>query len=147
MNPAYEILALQARIERLERDLAAVPSRFAGGSSEPAVYTLEIIDGNTLSDAVTVGGVWASSPVTSVPDAYDPDIDDTFIDGICRANLYRDNELVGKVLVAHYSGNGSPLVLALPAGLVVETDGTPITLPIDGTDPVESVNLYVPYNP
>lgn len=118
-----------------------------GGSAEPAVYTLEIISGQTLSDAVTLGGVWSAIELTDVPDPYDPDVDTTFVDGICRANLYRDNVLIGKVLVAHYSGNGSPLTLALPAGLVVETDSSPITLPVFLSDPAETVTLYVPYNP
>ncbi len=138
---------LRAEVARLKRQVEQRPmiSVGGGGAANP-ILSLQILGGNILSDAITDGIVWAASPVTSVPTHYDPDVDTTFIDGIGYAVLYSDGAFVGNVLVAHYSGNGSPLQLALAAGMTVRAQTT-VSLPVDATDPVEFITAYVPWNP
>lgn len=129
------------------------PLRLRGNEilrQEPGVgsglYTLEIDRGNTLSDGVTLGIKWASPAPTTVPTLYDPAVDTAFVDGIGRATLRIDGVSQGKVLVAHYDGNGSPLNLALFQGQVVLTSPATLALPLV-SDASQSVTLYIPQTP
>lgn len=140
-------MAAQAKSARNEREaqrLPVIPPKPALGSS--SIYTLEIDRGNTLSDGSTLGIKWASPAPTTVPSLYDPTVTSSFVDGIGRATLRINGVSQGFVLVAHYTGNGSPLTLALFSGQVVLTSAATVTLPLSG-DPTQTVTLYVPQTP
>jgi hypothetical protein len=146
MNTEREIQQLWRELKDLRASIAQRPLRVAPGGSV-ALYQLYIIGGNTLSDSVTDGIVYEAAGLVEVPDLYDPDIDTTFIDGIGRAELYINGVAeASNVLVAHYDGNGGPLVRALFADQVVLTTASTVTLPLD-SDPTQTVTLYVPASP
>ncbi len=135
--------------EELRRELARTRQELAqrplfgggGGSAANPIYTLQIIGGNTLDDAVTDGIKYESTPIADVPSLYDPDVDTTFVDGIGRAALFIDGVLqTGYVLVLHDSSGGS-IVDALFADDICLTTPTTTSLPLAG-DPTQSVSLY-----
>ena len=136
---------LTAEVRALRQELTQRPLRGGGGGSS-ALYTLDIDRGNTLSDGSTLGIKWASPAPTTVPSLYDPTVTSSFVDGIGRATLRINGVSQGLVLVAHYTGNGSPLTLALRQGLVVVSSPATVSLPLLG-DPTQSVTLYVPQTP
>lgn len=145
MISSREFNALVREVGLLRQELAQRPLRGGGGGSS-SLYTLEIDRGNTLSDGSTLGIKWASPAPTTVPSLYDPTVTSSFVDGIGRATLRINGVSQGLVLVAHYSGNGSPLTLALFSGQVVLTSAATVALPLSG-DPTQSVTLYVPQTP
>lgn len=136
---------LEREVRRLRQEIAQRPIKPPKGSTL-ATYTLSIIGGNTLSDGVTDGIVWESGGVLTVPSAYNPAVDTSFIDGIGRASLYVNYTYQGTVLVAHYAGNGSPLTLALFADDVVVTSAATISVEVSGGGG-STVTCYVPYTP
>lgn len=141
------IRALQQEIRWLKRELAARPIKKKGGGASAGVYILQIDRGNTLSDGSTLGIKWSSSALTTVPSLYDPTVDTSFVDGIGRATLIINGATqTNKVLVAHYSGNGSPLSIALFQGDIVLSSSSLVTLPL-ASDATQTVSLYVPYTP
>lgn len=118
-----------------------------GGSGASPNLRLEVVDGNTLSDGVTLGGKWATPAPTTVPSLYNPNVDSSFIDGIFRAHLYMDDVLQADlVLVAHWDGNSSPLIRAVSAGQSLGTTSALITLPLV-SDPTKTLSFYVPTVP
>ncbi len=145
---AQQIQAVAQTVDRLAAQkepniINAVP--VGGGSS--VLYTLQIDRGNTLSDGSTLGIKWASPAPTTVPSLYDPNVTSAFIDGIGRATLYINGVAQsGYVLVAHYTGNGSPLTLALVQNEICITTGATISLPLV-SDSTKSVALYIPQSP
>lgn len=146
MSDRQQVAELRREIAHLKDQIAKRPLKSKGGVTS-AIYTLEIDRGNVLSDAVTLGIVWASSAPTSVPSLYNPNVDTSFIDGIGRATLYINNTAQsGYVLVAHYSGNGSPLTLALSQTQLVLTSAATVSLPLV-SDATQTVTLYVPLTP
>ena len=145
MTHERRIVDLEREVRRLRQSQAQrIVKPPKGGSS--ALYTLEIDRGNTLSDGSTLGIKWASPAPTTVPSLYDPTVTSSFIDGIGRATLRMNGTSLGLVLVAHYTGNGSPLTLALRSGQVVATSATVTTLPLV-SDATQSVSLYIPQTP
>lgn len=136
---------LEREVRALRQAQAQRPIKPPKGSSS-ALMTLEIDRGNTLSDAVTLGIKWASPAPTTVPSLYDPTVTSSFVDGIGRATLRINGTSQGFVLVAHYTGNGSPLTIALITGQVCLTSGATISLPLV-SDATQSVTLYVPQTP
>lgn len=131
-------------IRKLRQELAQRPIKPPKGSPS-AIYTLDIDRGNTLSDGVTLGIKYASAP-SSVPSLYDPTVTSSFIDGVGRATLRINGVSQGFVLVAHYTGTGSPLQLALFQGQIVVSSPATVTLPLV-SDATQSVTLYVPQSP
>ncbi len=136
----YVIMARLGTFQSINYAIA----RIAGGSS--SLYTLTIDRGNTLSDGSTLGIKWTSPAPTTVPTLYDPTVDSSFIDGVGRATLKIDNVSLGLVLVAHYTGNGSSLTLAVWQNQIHATSPATITLPL-ASDPTQTVSLYVPHTP
>ncbi len=98
MSAYNDIASLKSHVERLERELSHLPSRWAGAA--PTRFTvIKITGGNTLATG-QAGIKYSSSAITTVGSDYDPDVDTSFIDGIGRADLYIDGVLqTGKVLV------------------------------------------------
>ena len=144
MNYDREIAALRAELRRLRHEVYQRPIKPPKTIS--GVYTLTIDRGNTLSDGSTLGIKWAGTAPTTVPSLYDPNVDTAYIDGIGRATLRINGSSQGFVLVTHYTGNGSPLNLALVQNQVVETSAATISLPL-ASDATQSVLLFVPYSP
>jgi hypothetical protein len=140
---AEALWSMQARIDRLERELSGIPSRWAGGA-DSSLKILQIIGGQTLSTG-QAGIKYSSSAIASVPSAYDPEVDTTFIDGIGRAYLYVDGALQAtRVLVANYNGNGSPIDFALLGGSGdYAYTATTVAIPISGGGGT-TVTCYVP---
>jgi hypothetical protein len=137
---------LEAEVRRLRQAQAQRVVKPPKGSASSALLTLEIDRGNTLSDGVTLGIKWASPAPTTVPSLYDPTVTSSFVDGIGRATLRSNGTSLGLVLVAHYTGNGSPLTLSLFQNQVVLTSTATLTLPLV-SDATQSVTLYVPQTP
>jgi hypothetical protein len=137
---------LRRELARVKQELAQRPLFGGGGAGAPnTIYTLQIIGGNTLDDAVTDGVKYVGT-LTDVPSIYDPDVDTTFVDGIGRAALFIDGVLQsGNVLVLHDSSGGS-IVDALFADDICLSSPATVSLPLSG-DPTQSVTLYRVYTP
>jgi hypothetical protein len=99
-----QVADLQKRANVEEREGVRVPLIPArGGASVFTQRTVQIIGGNTLTTG-QAGCKYVSSPITSVPTAYDPAVDTSFIDGICVGNLFENGIATGtKVLVLNDS--------------------------------------------
>lgn len=124
----------QKRREKQEQS-RNLPSRWQGSVSEQLL--LVIIGGNTLETGQD--GVAYTASVTSVPSAYDPNEDDTFIDGIGRATLYRNGvEQEDKVLVIN-SDDGSFRNAAFENDPFA-TSGA-ISIPVSGGGTVQAYTL------
>ncbi len=136
---------MEREIRRLRQALAQRPLKPPKGGSS-VLYTIVIDRGNTLSDGSTLGIKWAAVAPTTVPSLYNATTDTSFVDGIGRGTLYQNATSLGLVLVANYTGNGSPLTLALRAGQTVATTASTLSLPLV-SDATQSVTLYIPYPP
>lgn len=110
----------------------------------PAAMILTITGGNTLADAVTLG-IKKVSTISSVPSAYDPNVDTTFIDGIGRGTLELDGVAQsGFVLIVNDGRLASPVTFALFATGRVACFAVSSIL-ISGSATGASVTVYVPY--
>ena len=56
--------------------------------SRGAPYMFVLIEGGNTLDSGEDGVIFVDTTIASVPSAYDPNTDDTFIDGIGRGTLY-----------------------------------------------------------
>jgi hypothetical protein len=145
MNVWQDIQKLWRAVERLRQDVLLRPLKSGGGSASK-VYTIRILGGNTLSDGSTPGIKFSSSAITSVPSAYDPDVDTSFIDGIGRGILFiNGTQQSGNVLIVHHSTGGSGLTLAIPESNVVLTNTATVSIPVAGDPNGATVSCYVPY--
>ncbi len=98
MKLIRDLNGMQAQIDRLEREIAHLPSRWSGGGAQPFTV-VKITGGNTLVTGQD-GIKYSSSAITTVGADYDPDVDTSFADGIGRGDLYINGVLqTGKVLV------------------------------------------------
>ncbi|HEX3134083.1 MAG TPA: hypothetical protein VHX44_10940 [Planctomycetota bacterium] len=83
-----------------------IPSRFAGGST---LNNVLIIDKGNILETGQDGCLFAEDPITEVPSAYDPEVDDSFIDGICRGWVIIDGVLQdGYVLILNDGSSSYP---------------------------------------
>ncbi len=101
---------LLERIDRLERAIKQVPSRFRRGGGASDILELDIIDGQTVEATTPIYGIKRfSGTLTTVPSAYDPNGVGatpglfTATDGIGRARLYTNGVSGTLVLVLHDS--------------------------------------------
>lgn len=141
-----EFDALRREVHRLRSDLARRPARPNPGGGIAAVYTLRITGGNVLSDGSTQGIRWASPAITSVPSAYNPNVDTSFIDGIGRGILFIDGtQQSGFVLIAHHAGNGTGLTIALPTTNEVLTSQVTVAIAVAGDPDGATVSCYLPF--
>lgn len=123
MIPQQMFDEMLRKIRDLERQMKGIPSRFAGGGSVPSFSVGNIIGGNTLTSG-QAGINYSSSQITSVPTAYNPDTDTTFITGIGRADYYVDSvKQTSKILIVNCAGVGSPWAKALLGGIMVRIIG------------------------
>jgi hypothetical protein len=139
---------VQQNIRRLWQEVRMRPLRVKGGGAATGVYTLAIVDGNTLSDGSTLGIVYESGGVYTVPAIYDPNAVGPFsaIDGIGRATLYINGiAQTGYVLVVHDGGSGA-ITNALFAGDLCLSSANTVSIPLD-TDPTQTITAYRPYTP
>lgn len=97
-----------------------LPSRWQGGRAAPYMV-LVVIDGNTL-ETDQDGAVFAEEEITELPADYDPETDDSFIDGIFRAWLKVDGITQEKRVLAVNDGSGS-WQNCLEAGARIFTNG------------------------
>jgi len=94
---------------------------------------ITIDKGNTLEEGSD--GILYEATVASVPSAYDPDVTDTFIDGVGRGTLYIHGVAqTGYVLVVN--SDAGTFRNALVQGDVVWV-GNPIPMPVDGGGSVQ----------
>lgn len=110
-----EAAELWAEIRRLRREVAQrviKPPKGAGGS---VTKRIAIVEGNTLATGQD-GIVYEASEITSVPSAYDPSTDTSFIDGIGRGILYVNGVSQGYVLVVNDGRSGSVINFDLLGG-------------------------------
>lgn len=135
-----EIRRLQAENRRLWQEMYKRPIKVKGGGGSSPTSIIQIVGGNTLSDGATPGIEWSNTTLTSVPSLYDPTVDTSFVTGIGRGYLYVDGTNTGLVLIANYSGNGSPTTLAAVQGQNF-LGGPTVSLPLV-SDPTQGVTLY-----
>jgi hypothetical protein len=130
---------MQAEIGRLRRELDQRPL-ISVGSASVKFQVANIIGGNTLSTGQS-GINYSASQITTVPSAYDPDIDVAFIDGIGRATYYINGTLqTSNILIANCASIGSPMSRSLLAGVMVRVIST--TSILVGAGP-STVTAYV----
>ncbi len=144
-NYRREIDSLRREVRKLRQMIVQRPVKAPRGAFAP-VYTLQITGGNVLSDGSTQGIIRSSSSVTSVPSAYNPNVDTSFIDGIGRGVLFIDGtQQSGFVLIAHHAGANTGLTLALPTGNLVLTSPATVQIPISGDPNNAAVTCYLAY--
>lgn len=124
----------------LERQ-RGMPSRWAGGATD--VKRIQMVGGNTLATG-QAGIKYASSEITSVPSAYDPEVDTSFIDGIGRGLLFVNGAYVGYVLVVNDGRSGSVINFDLLGGSSADIGdaGTVVDIPVSGGGDA-TVSCYV----
>ncbi len=104
MDSAREIRALQRQVSDLKRRADQRP--ILTTSKTTAVRRIYIEDGNEL-DTTQLGIAYEGTLIDEVPSAYDPDVDDSFIDGIGRGTLEVNGVLQsGFVLVVNDTRSG-----------------------------------------
>lgn len=142
-----DIREIQREQRRMWAEIYQRPIKVkGGGGSVQHVYQLVIIGGNLLSDGITEGIKYSSSPIVDVPAIYDPEVDTSFVDGIGRGYLYIDGVLQTlRVLILHDSSAGA-ITTALFSGDLCIANVSPTTLPLD-SDPSQTVTLWRPLTP
>ena len=104
------------------------------------VYLLFVTGGNSLTNSSLSGIKHSSSEIASVPSAYDPNVDTTFIDGIGRGILSINGVTQsGYVLIVNDTRGTLPV--ALVAGDTFYSGG-PVYIPVSGSSPAASVTAY-----
>lgn len=90
----------EARQRRITLETSRnIPSRFAGGAVDD-MYII-VMGGNEL-DTGEDGCKWVDT-LDEVPAAYDPNVDDSFVDGVARGRLFiNGEEQDDKVLLFNY---------------------------------------------
>lgn len=115
INTHRDIQRLQDQVQKLERELNHLPSRWAGGGVRSPVKKLVIIDGATVysAGAITYYGIDQQLLITEVASLWDPNGvgttpgDFTAEPGIGRAYLYIDGVLQDDlVLCVHDTRSG-----------------------------------------
>lgn len=119
------IKELRGEVERLRRRMEQRPV-LSTAKGSIIDRTIIIIGGNVIT-ADPFDGIKYVTDVTSVPSAYDPNVDTSFIDGIGRGTLYIDNiAQTDKVLIVNDSrgGGGDTLIPSdrIYAGAAVQID-------------------------
>lgn len=129
------VSALERQVEAMAARLAMVPSVWAPASPVVPRRTLRIIGGQTILATPALLGIRCATTLT-LSQAYNPDTDATYPDGLGRAWLYEDGILMGRVLVRHdVAAYGLPLLAGQPVSA-----GASVTLTYDpggGGDKVE----------
>ncbi len=133
MSYEKEIAQLWREIKELRAGLAQRPLRVAPGGSV-TLRRIVVIGGQTLATGQD-GIKYSVDEITEVPDAYDPDVDTAFIDGIGVGNMYLNGILSGKVLIV--LDNRQTLInFDLLGGDAYLADRfeplDPVTIPVDG---------------
>lgn len=124
------IRELQQEIIQLRRRMEQRPVIFTT-KAQANYYTVAILDGNTI-DTGQDGIKYYEGEIASVPSQYDPDVDDSFTDGIGRGTLYKNGVAQdGYVLVVN-DDRGS-FQNALVVGDVIYAGG-PVHIPVSGGD-------------
>lgn len=134
MSRSSEIMALQRRVAELSRRLDNRP--ILGYQAPRAQYRLvQVVSGQTLGTG-QIGVKYKTTPITSVPTAYDPNATSSFVDGIGRGILYIDNlPQSGYVLILNDST--CPILRVLVAGDFISTlAAIDMTVDAGGTVPV-----------
>lgn len=96
----------------------------------PLPYMFVTIEGGNTLDSGQDGVIWSDTEIDEVPDAYDPNVDTSFIDGIGRGTLY----------INGIAQDGYVLVVNDTRGVnfnaVIEGEspwtGGPVQIPVDG---------------
>ncbi len=110
------------------------------------VYSLRIVGGNTLSDAVTLGIRNVAIPMTTITSVWNPNVDTVFTNGIGRAILNINGaDASGYVLVLNDSRTAA-VRFSLFATETVLTNPATVTLPLV-SDSTQTATFYVPYTP
>jgi hypothetical protein len=137
---ANEIAHIRQELVRLRAEIMKRPTRISpvGGN---ALKTITITGGNTLASGQA--GIKASaSEITSVPSAYDPNVDTSFIDGIGRGTLRINGTLqTGSFLVVN--DTNSPIARALVQSDVIAVWNT-VSIAVSGDPNGATVTAYVP---
>lgn len=128
-------------IRALQREIRAIWQRLEKIDVQwrlPETSTIKIVidRGNTL-DTAQLGIKYASTLISSVPSAYDANVNTSFIDGIGRGTLYRNGvQQTGYVLVVNDSRSSFGHALL---GDNADTDGpdevwgfTAVAIPVAG---------------
>ncbi len=110
-----EIDELRAELRRLRREVSQRIIKPPKGSAGSLTRRIAITGGNTLATGQD-GILYESSEITSVPSAYDPSVDTTFIDGIGRGIYYLNGVSQGYVLVVNDGRSGSVINFDLLGG-------------------------------
>jgi hypothetical protein len=116
-----ELTWLRQRLERIDAQQKLVRS-----SSE---YLIVIDQGNTLEEGST-GINYYEGTLTSVPEAYDPNVTTSFMDGIGRGTLYKDNVAQDGYVLVINDDHGS-FRNALFQGDPIRTSGA-VSIPVAG---------------
>ena len=130
-------------VDELRRGLESLRRRM---EQRPVVQTIKadipymvlVIDQGNILETGQDGILWVSD-VPSVPSAYDPDSETSFIDGIARAQLYINNVLQdGYVLVVNDAS--SSIGYAILMGQAVWC-ASKRSIPVDGGGSVTAYNV------
>jgi hypothetical protein len=139
MNYQKTIAQLNAKIRALS---ARLDQRPVIQTMTPAVisYLCYVTGGNSLTNSSLSGIKHSSSEIASVPSAYDPNVDTTFIDGIGRGILAINGVTQsGYVLIVNDTRGTLPVALANGHTFY---SGGPVYIPISGSSPAASVTAY-----
>jgi hypothetical protein len=97
---------------------------------EPTPELRLVIDKGNILETGEDGIVFATSEITSVPSAYDPTVDDSFIDGIGRGYLYVNGAARDDMVLIVNDGSGT-FPDALRQSDVIYSGGLK-QIPVDG---------------
>ncbi len=141
MSKESEMMEMRRELARMQREINQRP--LAPGWTATRVSRFIVTGGNTLDDGVTLGIKRSLSLISSVPSAYNPDVDTTFIDGIGRGQMVVDNVTQsGFVLIVNDTRSGIPAAL-------VSTDRCmsygAVGIPVSGDPNGATVTCYIPY--
>lgn len=133
MSRSSEIMALQRRVAELSRRLDNRP--ILGYQAPQSKYSIvRIVYGQTLGTGQT-GIKYSTTPITSVPSAYNADTDTSFIDGIGSGQMYQEN--IGKGNVILLNDTTSVIGRVLLAG-----DWVSVLGPVDMPAPGGNISVY-----
>jgi hypothetical protein len=132
---------VERQMARMKGRIEQRPIIAAGSPSGAAVYrTIVILGGNAASIGNDLDGiVYISGPIT-LTQAYDPDTDTIYDDGLGRGQLYEDGVLVGNVLVRH---NLPTFPAPVIEGRTVRVVGTTTVTFEDPPDPDVNMTAYL----
>lgn len=139
MSNDKQIRELQDQVRSLKARIDQRPVIQTMTPTAP-VYLCYVTGGNSLTNSSLSGIRYSVSEIASVPSAYDPNVDTSFIDGIGRGILSINGVTQsGYVLIVNDTRGTFAAALA---SADIFYSGGPVYIPVSGSSPAASVTAY-----